>query len=69
MFIFSVTIIMKIVLSVLITCLILMTCYSVADATCKPKKWGSPFQARKGATIDELLKACGENQRQRICSM
>ena len=66
-FILSASIIMKIVFSMLITCLLLMTCYSVADA--KPKKWGSPCQARKGATTDELFKACGENQRQRIGNM
>ena len=66
-FILSVSIITKIMFSELITCLLLMTCYLVADA--KPKRWGSPCQARKGATTDELFKACGENQRQRICNM
>ena len=57
---------MNIVFSELITCLLLMICCSVTDA--EPRKWGSP-NASKGATIDELFKAWGENQKQRICKM
>ena len=58
---------MKIVFSELITCALLMICCSVTDA--EPREWGSPCQARKGATIDELFKTCGENQKQRVCKM